>query len=882
MKKTVLALSGLITASVLAVPATGKVIGTKVRAEGSGEVTIDQNHFPDEIFREYVRQFDTDGNGKFSESELKKVTDIDVQCTPLQSMKGIEYFTSLKSLMCNQCDLSTAGLDLSKNTELEDLDCESCNMKSLDLTHNTKLQTLRIAGNTFSKIDLSKNTELEQLSCLNVPLNSLDLSANTKLMTLGIGAEKGSLKTLDLSHNTQLITLDIYYAQFQELDVSPCQNLVALYLSQLPKLTSIDLSKNTALASLYCSEMPQFKVDVSKNPNLNTLTCTNCNIKKLDVSKNPELDTLTCSINPIESLDVSNNPKLARLYCGATSLKEIDLSHCPNLIELDVSHTKIQNLDLKDLANLNYLNVNGTSFKNMDFSALKKLTVLECGEMGLETIDVSGCSQLMWLMCPSNNLKSLDLKGMKNLENIVCSKNPLESLDLSGCPNLRWLNCNYNKLTNLDVSNCPNIEIIECKGNELTKLDLSHNPNLCQMDASKNHLTELDTSHQRMWTLLNVSLNDMTEKPKIADEGYLYYLPQRMHLQVTDLKLDSRTDNSISLSWRSYKEYLEENFYIIGLEIWRSNAPESEFEILDTCYEDDFTDDKTRQSVDYYYKVRAVYSDENNETTYGDFTEVLKVAGDAKGDGSFEDFVERLYTVALGRASEPEGKEFWVNQVVVEGKTGADCARFFLLDADEFMKRNLSVEDFVETLYATFFDRQSDEAGKKGWVDAIRSGAKSRAEVVNDFIESTEWCDVCASYGVKSGAKYHKATKASRNATEFATRLYTSCLKRPAEADGLRYWALALTNLEQTGAQAAQFFFEGDEFVGLNTTVDDYLTRLYLTFMDRMPAVEELDYWIGEIHTGKQTRHSVLAFFAQSPEFTGICKQYGIDRGEIA
>ena len=74
------------------------------------------------------------------------------------------------------------------------------------------------------------------------------------------------------------------------------------------------------------------------------------------------------------------------------------------------------------------------------------------------------------------------------------------------------------------------------------------------------------------------------------------------------------------------------------------------------------------------------------------------------------------------------------------------------------MERNLKTEDFVEILYRMLFDRASEPNGKKYWVDAINNGTKTRAEVVNDFIESTEWCNVCAEYGIESGAKYHKPT----------------------------------------------------------------------------------------------------------------------------
>ena len=250
-------------------------------------------------------------------------------------------------------------------------------------------------------------------------------------------------------------------------------------------------------------------------------------------------------------------------------------------------------------------------------------------------------------------------------------------------------------------------------------------------------------------------------------------------------------------------------------------------------------------------------------------------------DPTFKDFVERLYVVALNRASEPAGKAFWVEKVENGEYNGADCARFFLLEAPEFMNRGLGDEEFVEILYKTFFDRASDAAGKKGWVDSIKSGKMTRALVVENFIESTEWCNICATYGVRSGAKWHKAEFASKNAINFATRLYTCCLGREAEEAGLKYWSLALTNIDQTGCSAAKEFFKSQEFINLKLKDDEYVKRLYTTFMDRTPEASEVAYWVGEIKAGRQTRDSILAFFGQSEEFTKICKKYGIERGTI-
>ncbi|MBO4494742.1 MAG: DUF4214 domain-containing protein, partial [Clostridiales bacterium] len=101
------------------------------------------------------------------------------------------------------------------------------------------------------------------------------------------------------------------------------------------------------------------------------------------------------------------------------------------------------------------------------------------------------------------------------------------------------------------------------------------------------------------------------------------------------------------------------------------------------------------------------------------------------------------------------------------------------------------------------------------------------------------------------------------------------------EKKGLDYWALALTNLEQTGCSAAKLFFTSDEFVNFRLKNDEYVRRLYTTFMGRDPEASEIAYWVGEINAGRQSKDSVMAFFGQSEEFTKICKQYGIERGTI-
>ena len=228
----------------------------------------------------------------------------------------------------------------------------------------------------------------------------------------------------------------------------------------------------------------------------------------------------------------------------------------------------------------------------------------------------------------------------------------------------------------------------------------------------------------------------------------------------------------------------------------------------------------------------------------------------------------------MGRGSDADGKAFWTNSVESGERTGADCARGFL-KSEEFHNKNLSSEEFLKVLYKTFFNREPDADGMKYWLGQLET--LSQDEVVERFIDSTEWCNVCASYGVKSGASNAKATVPSKNACEFAERLYTCCLGREAEKEGLEWWSLSLTNLERTGTMAAKEFFNSAEFVGLNLNNEQYVTRLYKTFMGRDPEGDGFKYWVGRLDDGAD-RNVILEEFAACQEFVDICNSYAIDR----
>jgi Leucine-rich repeat (LRR) protein len=61
----------------------------------------------------------------------------------------------------------------------------------------------------------------------------------------------------------------------------------------------LDLTKNTALESLFCDKNEITSLDLSKNPELKKLYCNNNSLKNLDVTQNGKLETVQCQENQL-------------------------------------------------------------------------------------------------------------------------------------------------------------------------------------------------------------------------------------------------------------------------------------------------------------------------------------------------------------------------------------------------------------------------------------------------------------------------------------------------------------------------------------------------------------------------------------------------------
>ena len=357
-------------------------------ASAASAMPINEETFPDPVFREYVRKIV--GSSVLTEEKARQIEVLDVSDdnikevlgdrAPITSLMGIRYLNYVKDLNCSGQELKKT-LNLEQNSRVEKLDCSGNQLTGLWFHKGSSLKYLTCSVNKFTALDLSKCSELTELNCSWNQLTSLDLSANTKLQK--IVAQTNALTTLDTRN--------------------------------LPELTHLYLWGNHDLKS----------IDVSKNTKLEILSACHGKLTSLDVSNNRKLVELYVYNNQLTALDVRSNYMLKKLSCYENQITALDLSYNGALESLSVNDNPITELNLHPLSNLQQLS---------------------CSAMKLKKLDVSRCTELLKLYCNDNQIETLDLRSNKKLRALECQNNRLSWLDLSSNTALdpRYVDCSGN------------------------------------------------------------------------------------------------------------------------------------------------------------------------------------------------------------------------------------------------------------------------------------------------------------------------------------------------------------------------------------------------------------------------------------------------------
>lgn len=247
---------------------------------------INEDNFPDDNFRNYIKTYKAGSRDVLTVEEQRKVETIEVEGKNISNLKGIEAFPNLKELKCGNNSI-----------------------QNLDLRQNPKLETLKCNKNQLTQLDLSKNPDIDYLNC-----------------------SENQLEQLDVSHLKDLVNLDCSHNNLEQLDVKNSKFLVALYCSW-NRLTELDadVSHKSRLERVECQNNQLTSLILGQNKLLEKLNCAHNQLTQLNLNNMISLKDLNCFNNQLTVLDVSDSPELTKLWLGDNHLTSLNLDNNTNL-----------------------------------------------------------------------------------------------------------------------------------------------------------------------------------------------------------------------------------------------------------------------------------------------------------------------------------------------------------------------------------------------------------------------------------------------------------------------------------------------------------------------------------------------------------------------
>ena len=279
---------------------------------------------------------------------------------------------------------------------------------------------------------------------------------------------------------------------------------------------------------------------------------------------------------------------------------------------------------------------------------------------------------------------------------------------------------------------------------------------------------------------------------------------------------------------------------------------------------------------DYTSLEEATYSGNKNITLYAQWATRY-----------FEErYVERPGYVFKGWYTQKQGGKKVTSKTVIKGDTDV-YAQWepgkFLLDAKQIF---VDIGD-IKTITASVTSGQEDFDVSCTW----DGGTQDRQIIHADrylntvSVQGLHEGEANVYVSIKNSGVYlppgvSKEAQCKVIVKGFAWRLYETLLKRDADIAGWRAWLQQLDTGAITGAQAAEGFIFSDEFVNQNLSNDEFVERMYTTFLNRPSDPKGKAEWVNCLESGV-SRRGIFYGFAESWEFTQLCDKYGIIRGSV-
>ena len=506
-------------------------------------LVIDETSFPDEAFRNYILANVDDGDLELCEDEIAAVKEISLENVGVKSLEGLALFTNLEKLSLVDMT-SLEGLDVSANVKLEQLILNKC-------------------GKLTGALDLSKNTALKSLMVAGAPVKITTLDSNTALENVIIsqGDKYSTVAPLPSFANlTKLVYLNVGQNQGYELNLGELPSQIEYLIASGCWFTKVegDWSKQTKLSQLEIDNNSLIALDLSTLPNKSAVLKLNDQTGEVEcLLKGAELyvkvpdgialeadrisgmkigeETFTTSGVEIEGAAyiklTSVNGKAytkteASELVGKTASYSYDTKAGSTLMSVAVTLTKVEEYSQTGCVELNEKNFPDATFraylsdtKGFGFDGMlcpeeaetvSKLTFNSSATPVESLVGIEHLTSLQGLTLEGQNITSIDLKSNSSLKTVVVKNMPsLKTVEL-GANVSETLYLQNVGVSSLDISKNTNIKTVKLvelsemsempdfsKNTSLGWVGMSGMPNVGNFDIDKlpKNLTQLELAN---------------------------------------------------------------------------------------------------------------------------------------------------------------------------------------------------------------------------------------------------------------------------------------------------------------------------------------------------------------------------------------------------
>ena len=512
---------------------------------------------------------------------------------------------NLVSLVLEVTNISS--LDVSKNTNLDVLNISNTRITSIDLSNNKNLGEFYWShegsynnGDQYkiSQIDLSNNTKLQYLDLAGNKLTSIDVSMCPNLLLLYL--QRNLLSSIDLSKNKRLATVNlannlftfanlplpqegwdyVYYRGPLPTDAKYKVGEPIDFSAEVIRAPYQDAQGNTITPETYANVFvapkakDTYELDASKYTYSNGVVTINQAISDPVyveffctafpdwpmnsaefIVKTPEefdLPATVFSFTPDYSLGGQTiSFKMGAVSTHSSTTLPADVSVIINgettvlknavtsamlpqsnniTITLPSNVSRVQ-IALPDGLSLSALDMNGIKLSNIDLTPAEELTILKLDGCGLYSIDL-GYNRLLELLDLSNNeLSYLSLNGVRGdyekwyLAEVKAPNNHLNSLNMVAYDTVQVLDLSGNAFTEFDFKYYEGLVNVNLSNNQiLGTVDLTPSSKLVSVDLSNNQISELIQNWRPSVQNVHLENNNLTfaTLPKLSAANYTY------------------------------------------------------------------------------------------------------------------------------------------------------------------------------------------------------------------------------------------------------------------------------------------------------------------------------------------------------------------------